>query len=508
MKINKITLNNFKFYVNEKLETENKNILLYGENGAGKSSLFWALHLFYKSLFSANSQIYLDKLDKNVNNNLVNHNKNLDAEIIMKIGNRNITINKTSISSHSIPSQSYYTFHFLNHQKLSNIVMDKYNFYNIIKDDFFGKYILFDNLKSSVDNTISSLNQSQDTTSVNTELVKVLNILSRRANILLRRVFKEKLEILFDIDDKFFINIDSSGDKELQVPTIIIKVNGFIDFQLRINEARVKIIAISIYLALFIHNEKTYSTHNLLKVMVLDDILLSLDMYQRSNILKFIFKIFYDKYQFFIFTHDIYFYDLVKKVIKFHENKKKFSLTSWKNNIVFSKLNSYNFSEPKIYNTSDNYLEEAENLLSLNNLPECGNNIRKEIETVIKLMQINFEIGDHGKLFHHIETFTKLQNRNLYNDSHKLLDEIIDKIRNPILSDQQKITEIDQLFNNSIQIELDRVNKILKDFQWHRDIIGNTSSHSNITSQYHTEFTQAINDVKKFKQLFKNSVKF
>ncbi|MGJ0337773.1 hypothetical protein [Aliarcobacter cryaerophilus] len=508
MKINKITINNFKFYVNEKLETENKNILLYGENGSGKSSLFWALHLFYKSLFSSDRQIYLDKLDKNVNNNLVNHNKNLDAEIIMNISNINIIINKTSISSHSIPSQSYYTFHFLNHQRLSNIVMDKYNFYNIIKDDFFGKYILFDNLKSSVDNTISLLNHSQDTTSLNIELVEVLNILSRRVNFLLKRVFKEKLEILFDIDDKFFINIDSNGDKELQVPTIFIKVNGFIDFQLRINEARVKIIAISIYLALFMYNEKKYSKNNLLKVIVLDDILLSLDMYQRSNILKFIFKIFYDKYQFFIFTHDIYFYDLVKKVIKFHENKQNFNHTSWKNNIVFSKLNSDDFLEPNIYNTSDNYLVEAENLLSLNSLAECGNNIRKEIETVIKLMQINFEIGDQGKLFHHIETFTNLKNRNLYNDSHKLLDEIIDKIHNQNLSDQEKITEIDQLFNNSIQIELNRINKILKDFQWHRDIIGNTSSHSNITSQYQREFDEAIKDVKKFKNLLKKSISF
>lgn len=508
MKINKIRLENFKFYVNEKLETENKNILLYGENGAGKSSLFWALHLFYKSLFSSVPQIYLNKLDKTSNDNLVNHNKNLDAEIVMKVNNRNITINKTSVSNHIIPIQSYHTFHFLNHQKLSNIVMDKYNFYNIIKDDFFGKYILFNNLKSSVDTTISLLNQSQDTTSLNNELVNVLNILSRRVNILLKRVFKEKLEVLFDIDDRFFINIDSSGDKELQIPIIFIKVNGFTDFQLRINEARVKIIAISIYLALFIYNEKVYSTQNLLKIIVLDDILLSLDMYQRSNILKFIFKIFYDKYQFFIFTHDIHFYDLVKKVIKFHENKEDFNLTSWKNNIVFSKLNSDGFTEPVIYNTTDNYLGEAENLLRLNNLPESGNNIRKEIETVIKLMQINFEIGNHGQLFHNIETFTKLQNKNLYNNSHKLLDEIVDKICNSNLSDQQKVTEIDRLFNNSIQIKLDRVNKILKDFQWHRDIIGNVSSHSGITSQYQTEFTQAIKDVKKIKQLFKNSIKF
>ena len=50
MKIKKIILENFKFYTNQNLDTKNKNILLYGENGAGKSSLYWALHLFYKTI--------------------------------------------------------------------------------------------------------------------------------------------------------------------------------------------------------------------------------------------------------------------------------------------------------------------------------------------------------------------------------------------------------------------------------------------------------------------------
>jgi DNA repair exonuclease SbcCD ATPase subunit len=40
-KIKEITLHNFKFfYGNRNLDFERKNILLYGENGSGKSSIY------------------------------------------------------------------------------------------------------------------------------------------------------------------------------------------------------------------------------------------------------------------------------------------------------------------------------------------------------------------------------------------------------------------------------------------------------------------------------------
>ena len=46
-RINKLTLNNFKFFVGEEsLDLDCKNILIYGENGSGKSSLYWALYTF------------------------------------------------------------------------------------------------------------------------------------------------------------------------------------------------------------------------------------------------------------------------------------------------------------------------------------------------------------------------------------------------------------------------------------------------------------------------------
>ncbi len=48
MKLNKIALQNFRAFhsFEDKLKFDNKNVLIYGENGSGKSSLFWALHAF------------------------------------------------------------------------------------------------------------------------------------------------------------------------------------------------------------------------------------------------------------------------------------------------------------------------------------------------------------------------------------------------------------------------------------------------------------------------------
>jgi len=44
-KINKLILENFKFFNGkEEFNFEGKNVLIYGENGSGKSSIYWALY--------------------------------------------------------------------------------------------------------------------------------------------------------------------------------------------------------------------------------------------------------------------------------------------------------------------------------------------------------------------------------------------------------------------------------------------------------------------------------
>ena len=48
--IKEITLYNFKaFYGENTIKLDGKNLLLYGENGSGKSSIYWALYTLLQS---------------------------------------------------------------------------------------------------------------------------------------------------------------------------------------------------------------------------------------------------------------------------------------------------------------------------------------------------------------------------------------------------------------------------------------------------------------------------
>lgn len=51
-KIKKIVLKNFKFFYGTKeIRFDRKHVLIYGENGSGKSSVYWALYTFFQSVF-------------------------------------------------------------------------------------------------------------------------------------------------------------------------------------------------------------------------------------------------------------------------------------------------------------------------------------------------------------------------------------------------------------------------------------------------------------------------
>lgn len=53
-KIKEIRLKNFKFFYGEKtISFDRKHVLLYGENGSGKSSIYWALYTFFQSVFKS-----------------------------------------------------------------------------------------------------------------------------------------------------------------------------------------------------------------------------------------------------------------------------------------------------------------------------------------------------------------------------------------------------------------------------------------------------------------------
>jgi len=72
--IDKIKLYNFKaFYGEETIEIGGKHLLLYGENGSGKSSIYWALYTLMQSSTKTEEEIY-KYFAPNLDENLVNTN--------------------------------------------------------------------------------------------------------------------------------------------------------------------------------------------------------------------------------------------------------------------------------------------------------------------------------------------------------------------------------------------------------------------------------------------------
>ena len=63
-KINKIRIENFKYFLNPfELKPEGKHVLMYGENGSGKSSIYWAAYTLFQSCLKEpeDARKYFDK---------------------------------------------------------------------------------------------------------------------------------------------------------------------------------------------------------------------------------------------------------------------------------------------------------------------------------------------------------------------------------------------------------------------------------------------------------------
>ena len=58
IRINYLDIKYFKFFSDtEKIELEGKNILVFGENGSGKSTIYWAFYTFLQSSIKSNYDI-------------------------------------------------------------------------------------------------------------------------------------------------------------------------------------------------------------------------------------------------------------------------------------------------------------------------------------------------------------------------------------------------------------------------------------------------------------------
>jgi len=447
-KITAIKIENFKFFKEESIEIKDgKNLLVYGENGSGKSSFYYAIkHFIYKNTkedYAVDERKY-----------------------------KNLMMQEDYIDVSFTPSNLDFRYSFfINYQILQNIIESKDLFQVIYRDLDFEFQILF----SEVFALMKSL---EDNLKIETRDIKIVQNLKRDINNALRTIldslkseanksieaFGEKLQIDFDYED-LVLNVETKGVTSFEFPQIKIKLVEPIGVEpnIYLNEARGKAISLSLYLAMIKLSLQNASETDS-KLLVLDDFLLSFDMGNRSFIMKYIFENFGD-FQMIILTHNLLFYELVKKLyISFGIQNK------WLEMKLYPRENTDGSIEAKIYMQNLNYLDKAKNELKNDNpdLDIAGNNTRKALERIVYEIAIFLEIGSI-------------------------------KLENMIKSIKQNDTYI----VNGVTLNTASLNKILCDSQFFKDIALNAMSHNNTNDFYKSEIKAAIENVDEIFKIYK-----
>ena len=425
--INRIHICGFKAFPNDfELQLEGKNLLMYGENGSGKSSIYYALHCMFQAPLKPDAgKKYFDPASEQHLKNL--NNLDADSKIWIDFDERHpfiYNIDKEGYQftllggKHPLPAQingcfvnHQFLFHFFNFRNSQRINLFPVFIKDILpfcKDDNTGLHIgeMYDEITASIIKKGRHIHPDyiSNIEYFNKAVKKVVEDINIYASDRYNESFKDEddneLVIRLRYDSNFDKPEDDTNEYWLKYDNIIelVKENGEIkerkssykklnepfigleisekmpDGNLRkivkphtyFNEAKLTAIALSVRFAL-LNIEKPADG----RFLALDDMLISLDMSNRAKVVDFLLKI-SDKYKIYLFTHDKMFFEYFK-----HKTKK--NQDAW----VYKEIYMDYDKTPYIRNSED-YLGQAEHYIKQHEYEIAGNFLRKEAEAFCK----------------------------------------------------------------------------------------------------------------------------
>ena len=425
--INRIHICSFKAFPNDfELQLEGKNLLMYGENGSGKSSIYYALDCMFQAPLKPDAgKKYFDPASEQNLKNL--NNLDADSKIWIDFDGRHpfiYNIDKEGYQftllggKHPLPAQingcfvnHQFLFHFFNFRNSQRINLFPVFIKDILpfcKDDNTGLHIgeMYDEITASIIKKGRHIHPDyiSNIEYFNKAVKKVVEDINIYASDRYNESFKDEddneLVIRLRYDSNFDKPEDDTNEYWLKYDNIIelVKENGEIkerkssykklnepfigleisekmpDGNLRkivkphtyFNEAKLTAIALAVRFAL-LNIEKPADG----RFLALDDMLISLDMSNRAKVVDFLLKI-SDKYKIYLFTHDKMFFEYFK-----HKTKK--NQDAW----VYKEIYMDYDKTPYIRNSED-YLGQAEHYIKQHEYEIAGNFLRKEAEAFCK----------------------------------------------------------------------------------------------------------------------------
>ena len=406
MRITKIEIKNFKAFqgsnvidLNGPIELSEKgqNLLLYGENGSGKTSLYKALELFLDSSASSeNDSINFTEYKNfpaidNGDDGYVRLHFTPDPNLqktTYEWSDSEAALNDTKVQPiiDASKAKGFLDYKALLHTHYLHYEKDTVDVFKLLIDTLLKNVIneLSDTQRSFAEewHDISAIVLPEQSTeqyneiqqqleTFNSGIKNILTQLKVDANKMLR-----KFEYKNTVDDLAFtyqapkINNDSN---KYDPPQILLKIDfcGTTrpKYHQFLNEAKLSAIALSIFFAGFKNQPDSA-----LKLLVLDDALIGLDMSNRLPVLDILDDEPFKNYQIFLMTYDRAFYEIVKQ--------RKFRDKQWKiAELYYKKIDGY---EIPVYAEEEKYIDKAKEYLKANDYKACAIYVRTAFEATMK----------------------------------------------------------------------------------------------------------------------------